>query len=29
MSSVEIDSGESGTRVRLEKLLTGQRVPAA
>jgi GAF domain-containing protein/anti-sigma regulatory factor (Ser/Thr protein kinase) len=27
MSSVEIDSGESGTRVRLEKLLTGQRVP--
>ena len=28
MSSVEIDSGESGTRVRLEKLLTGQRVPA-
>ena len=28
MSSVEIDSGEGGTRVRLEKLLTGQRVPA-
>jgi serine phosphatase RsbU (regulator of sigma subunit)/anti-sigma regulatory factor (Ser/Thr protein kinase) len=27
MSSVEIDSGESGTRVRLEKLLAGQRVP--
>jgi GAF domain-containing protein/anti-sigma regulatory factor (Ser/Thr protein kinase) len=28
MSSVEIDSGESGTRVRLEKVLSGQRVPA-
>ena len=28
MSSVEIDSGEAGTRVRLEKVLQGQGVPA-
>lgn len=28
MSSVEIDSGDGGTRVRLEKVLAGERVPA-
>ena len=28
MSSVEVDAGEAGTRVRLEKVLEGERVPA-